>query len=177
MLKKKGKKLKKNSNNDPMLIKQIIIRKKAQKIENKSPHILLFHCSGMTSRQWRQLKNILCTFQGRTLFQPSCRGKLPYKKKQGGFIAQFAFSAGPTCILYLIRKTPNNTWSQLLPLAFYKQNLVLLYGQLQSTLVNHMDIKRAVDLETLSVFQQLFELIFYPYNSLCFCLNQPIQAQ
>jgi hypothetical protein len=70
-----------------MLIKQIIIWKKAQEIEKKSPYILLFHCSGLTSRQWRQLKNILCTFQGRTLFQLSCRGKLPYKKKQGGFIA------------------------------------------------------------------------------------------
>jgi hypothetical protein len=79
--------------------------------------------------------------------------------------------------LYLIRKTPDNTWSQLLPSAFYKQNLVLLYGQLQSTLVNHMDMKRAIDLETISVFQQLFELIFDPYNSLCFCLNQPIQAE
>jgi hypothetical protein len=40
-----------------------------------------------------------------------------------------------------------------------------------------MDIKRAIDLETLLVFQQLFELIFYMYNSLCFCLNQPIQAE
>jgi hypothetical protein len=60
MLKKRGKKLKKNSNNDPMLIKQIIIQKKAQEIEKKSPYILnLFHCSGLTSRQWRQLKNIL----------------------------------------------------------------------------------------------------------------------
>ncbi len=117
----------KNSNDDPMLIKQIIIRKKVEEID---PYIILFHCSGLTSRQWRQLKNILCTFQGRILFQSSCRGKLPYKKKQGGFIAQFAFSASPTCILYLIRKTPDNTWSQLLPSAFYKQNLVLLYGQL-----------------------------------------------
>jgi len=66
---------------------------------------------------------------------------------------------------------------QLLPSAFYKQNLVLLYGQLQSTLVNHMDIKRAIDLETVSVFQQLFELIFYPYNFNFFCLNQPIQVE
>jgi hypothetical protein len=40
-----------------------------------------------------------------------------------------------------------------------------------------MDIKRAIDLETLLIFQQLFELIFYMYNSLCFCLNQPIQAK
>jgi ribosomal protein L10 len=52
MLKKRGKRLKKNSNNDPMLIKQIIIRKKAQEIEKKSPYILLFHYSGLTSRQW-----------------------------------------------------------------------------------------------------------------------------
>jgi hypothetical protein len=35
MLKKKGKRLKKNSNNDPMLIKQIIIRKKAQEIDTQ----------------------------------------------------------------------------------------------------------------------------------------------
>jgi hypothetical protein len=64
------------------------------------------------------------------------------------FIAQFAFSSGPTCILYLIKKTPDNTWSQLLPSAFFKQNLVLLYRQFQSSVVNHMNIKRAVDLET-----------------------------
>jgi hypothetical protein len=37
--------------------------------------------------------------------------------------------------------------------------------------------KKSFDLKTLSVFQQLFELIFYPYNSLCFCLNQPRQAK
>jgi hypothetical protein len=37
---------------------------------------------------------------------------------------------GPTCILYLIKKTLDNTWSQLLLSAFYKQNLVLLYKQL-----------------------------------------------
>ncbi len=65
----------------------------------------------------------------------------------------FPFSKGPICILYLIRKTPDNTWSQLLPLTFYKQNLILVYGQLQSTLVNHMDIKRIVDLKRVLVFQ------------------------
>jgi hypothetical protein len=41
MLKKRGKRLKKNSNNDPMLIKQIIIRKKAQEIE-KNLHIFFY---------------------------------------------------------------------------------------------------------------------------------------
>jgi hypothetical protein len=79
--------------------------------------------------------------------------------------------------LYLIEEAPNNTWSQLLPSAFYNQNLVLLYGQLQSTSVNHMDIKKAANLETTSVFQQLFELIFYPYTSLCSCLDQLIRAE
>jgi hypothetical protein len=65
----------------------------------------------------------------------------------------------------------------VVPLTFYNQNLVLLYKQFQSTLINHMDIKKVVDLKTISVFQQLFELIFYMYNYLCFCLNQPIQAK
>ncbi len=59
MLKKRRKRLKKTSNNDRMLMKQIIIRKKAQEIEKKSPYILLFHCSGLTSQQWRQLKDIV----------------------------------------------------------------------------------------------------------------------
>lgn len=159
-----------------MLIKQIVIRKKAQEIEKKSPYILLFHCSGLTSRQWRQLKNLLCAFRGRTLFQPNYKAKLPDKNKQGGFIEQLAYSAGPTCILYLTKEAPDNTWSQLLPSASYNQNLVLLYAQLQSTLVNHMDIKKAANLEITAVFQQLFELIFYPYNSLSSCLNKPIYA-
>jgi hypothetical protein len=39
-----------------------------------------------------------------------------------------------------------------------------------------MDIKKATNLEITSVFQQLLELIFYPYNSLCSCLNKPIYA-
>ncbi len=78
-----------------MLIKQIIIRKRAQEIEKKSPYIFLFHCNGLTSLQWRQLKNILCTFQGRTLFQPSCRGKLPYKKKQGGLLHSLLLAQAP----------------------------------------------------------------------------------
>jgi len=64
-----------------------------------------------------------------------------------------------------------------LPLTFYNQNLVLLYKQFQSTLINHMDIKKVVDLKTILIFQQLFELIFHMYNYLCFCLNQPIQAK
>lgn len=147
-----------------MLIKQIVIRKKAQEIEKKSPYILLFHCSGLTSRQWRQLKNILCAFRGRTLFQPNYKGKLPHKNKQGGFIEQLASSAGPTCILYLIEEAPNNTWSQLLPSAFYNQNLVLLYGQLQSTSVNHMDIEKKVVNLDITLFRLI--VMFYGTESI-----------
>jgi hypothetical protein len=36
------------------------------------------------------------------------------KNKQGGFITQFSFSIGPTYILYLIKKTSDNTWSPIL---------------------------------------------------------------
>ena len=82
----------------------------------------------------------MCAFWGRTLFQPNHKGKLPHKNKQGGLIEKLAYSAGPTCILYLTKEALDNTWSQSLPLALYNQNLDLLYGQVQSTLVNHMDI-------------------------------------
>jgi hypothetical protein len=78
--------------------------------------------------------------------------------------------------LYLTKEALDNTWSQLLPSASYNQNLILLYGQLQFTLANHMDIKKAANLEITSVFQQLFELFFYLYNSFCSCLNKPIYA-
>jgi hypothetical protein len=65
----------------------------------------------------------------------------------------------------------------VVPSTFYNQNLVLLYKQFQSTIINHMDIKKVVDLKTRLIFQQLFELVFYMYNYLCFCLNQLIQAK
>uniref|UniRef100_A0A6N2L284 Ribosomal protein L10 n=1 Tax=Salix viminalis TaxID=40686 RepID=A0A6N2L284_SALVM len=51
--------------------------------EERSPEILiLFHSSGLTSNQWRKLKNLW--FPGRTLFRPSCFGT--GKKKR--FFAQ-----------------------------------------------------------------------------------------
>nr|YP_010881151.1 ribosomal protein L10 [Pallavicinia lyellii]WIA66653.1 ribosomal protein L10 [Pallavicinia lyellii] len=138
---------------------------RAQEIEKQYPYILLFHCSGLTSRQWQQIKNILCTIKGRTLFKPKDKKKrkniLP-NDRGGHWIAQLASSAGPTCILYLTKKAPNDTWSQLLPPASYSQNLVLLYGQDGSTVFNHMDMKKATTLETTSVFQQLLGFMFLP---------------
>ena len=84
-----------------LLIKQIVIRKKAQEIEKKSPYILLFHCSGLTSRQWRQLKNILCAFRGRTLFQPNYKGKLPHKNTKATHLS-------PNFFKYLINNYQND---------------------------------------------------------------------
>nr|YP_009674853.1 ribosomal protein L10 [Fossombronia foveolata]QDE12819.1 ribosomal protein L10 [Fossombronia foveolata]QIA59952.1 ribosomal protein S10 [Fossombronia cristula] len=143
---------------------------RAQEIEKQYPYILSFHCSGLTSRQWQQIKNILCTIKGKTLFKPKekKRKKSILPNNRGHWIAQLASSAGPTCILYLTKKAPNNTWSQLLPPASYSQNLVSLYGQDRSTVFNHMDMEKATTLETTLVFQQLLGFMFLP--GACFLL-------
>nr|WIA66817.1 ribosomal protein L10 [Pellia epiphylla] len=136
------------------------------KIEKQYPYILLFHRSGLTSRQWRQIKNILCTIKGKTLFK---RRKNPNQNR-----AQLASGrAGPTCILYF---TKANTWSQLLPPAsFHSQNyLVLLYGQNNGSstvyVFNHMDMEKATTSET-SVFQQLLGFMFLPGACLLFLVE------
>nr|QIA60867.1 ribosomal protein S10 [Makinoa crispata] len=145
---------------------------RAQEIEKQYPYILSFHCSGLTSRQWRQIKNILCTIKGKTLFKPKERKRKKNPNNRGHWIAQLAPSAGPTCILYLAKKAPNNTWSQLLPPASYSQNLVLLYGQDGSTVFNHMDMEKATTLETTLVFQQLLGLMCLPGACFLFLVEQ-----
>nr|QIA60825.1 ribosomal protein S10 [Metzgeria leptoneura] len=147
---------------------------RAREIEKQYPYILLFHCSGLTSRQWRRIKNILCTIKGKTLFKPKEKKKNIMPNNRGHWIAQLALSAGPTCILYLTEKAPNNTWSQLpLPPASYSQNLVLLYGQDGgATVFNHMDMEEATTLETTSVFQQLLGLMFLPSACFLFLVEQ-----
>nr|YP_009863199.1 ribosomal protein L10 [Anthoceros agrestis]QHD46964.1 ribosomal protein L10 [Anthoceros agrestis]QKD76655.1 ribosomal protein L10 [Anthoceros agrestis] len=156
-----------------MQVRKIFLKKKAQEIDKQSPYILLFHCSGLISEQWRQFKNLLCAIHGKTLFQPSRNRELPHENKQNGFLAEHASKAGPTCFLYLTRKTPDDTWSQWPPAASYNQNLVLLYGKFGSTLLNHMDIDEAADLEITSVFQEFFWILFYSSYELCLCFNQP----
>nr|YP_009545087.1 ribosomal protein L10 [Gymnomitrion concinnatum]AZB86830.1 ribosomal protein L10 [Gymnomitrion concinnatum] len=153
--------------------------RRAEDIEKQYPYILLFHRSGLTSRQWRQIKNILCTIKGKTLFKPKeieeNKNSLPNNRGGGHWIAQLASSAGPTCILYLTKKAPNNTWSQLLlpTAASYSQNLVLLYGQdVGATVLNHMDMEKATTLETTSVFQQLLGLMFLPGACFLFLVEQ-----
>ncbi|EPS74657.1 hypothetical protein M569_00093 [Genlisea aurea] len=106
--------------------------------EERSTEILIsFHSSGSTSNQWRKLKNPW--FPGRTLFRPSSFSA--GKKKR--FFAQLAHSAGPTCILYLAEEASDRSmfikpsWDSM------DQDLILLYGQYRSTLVDHMNVEKA----------------------------------
>ena len=112
------------------------------KQDSKETHVL-FHASGLTSNQWRKLKNLW--FPGRTVFHPSCRKTA--KKK--GFSAQLPHSAGPTCVLYLPEEASDKL--ELLPSRDSKdqQDLLLLYGQYQATLVDHVDIEKASDFDEL----------------------------
>nr|YP_010736420.1 ribosomal protein L10 [Plantago ovata]WEL36403.1 ribosomal protein L10 [Plantago ovata] len=111
--------------------------------EERSTEILIsFHSSGLTSKQWRKLKNLW--FPGRTLFRPSGFGTV---KKQR-FFPQLAHSAGPTCILYLAEGASKRleflpSWDSM------DQDLLLLVGQYQSTLVDHMDLEKASHLDEL----------------------------
>lgn len=111
--------------------------------EERSPEILIsFHSSGSTSNQWRKLKNPW--FPGRTPFGPSCCE--PGKNQR--FFAQLAHSAGPTCILYLAEEASDRL--ELLPSwDSIDQDLLSLYGQYRSTLVDHMDVEKASDLNEL----------------------------
>uniref|UniRef100_UPI002A82F4D8 ribosomal protein L10 n=1 Tax=Lagenaria siceraria TaxID=3668 RepID=UPI002A82F4D8 len=112
-------------------------------IESRPPEILIsFHSSGSTSHQWRKLQNPW--FPGRTPFRPSCceTGKNPR------FFAQLAHSTGPTCILYLAEEASDRleflpSWDSM------DQDLLSLYGQYRSTLVDHMDVEKASDLNEL----------------------------
>ena len=106
----------------------------------KEIHVL-FHSNGLTSNQWRKLKNLW--FLGRTIFHPSCRKT----EKKKGFSAQLPHSAGPTWVLYFPEEASNKL--DLLPSQDSKdqQDLLLLYGQYVSTLVDHVDIEKASDFD------------------------------
>ncbi|XP_015074953.1 uncharacterized protein LOC107018881 [Solanum pennellii] len=127
--------------------------------EERCPEILIsFHSSGSTNNQWRKLKNPW--FPGRTLFRPSYFGT--GKKKR--FFAQLAHSAGPTCISYLAEEASDRleflpSWDSM------DQDLLLLYGQYRSTLVDHMDVEKATNLDEIET--SLFHF-YLPSSYLCF---------
>uniref|UniRef100_A0A2P2J6Y3 Ribosomal protein L10 n=1 Tax=Rhizophora mucronata TaxID=61149 RepID=A0A2P2J6Y3_RHIMU len=105
--------------------------------DNVSKNIVLFHTGGLTCNQWRKLKN-LCSPGGRILFRPNSYGN--GKKKR--FFALLNQSAGPTCILYLAEEA-SNKHEFLTSLQSVDQDLLLLYGQHQSTLLDHKSVEKA----------------------------------
>nr|QXE43997.1 ribosomal protein L10 [Gnetum montanum]BDC46342.1 ribosomal protein L10 [Gnetum hainanense] len=85
-------------------------------------------------------------------FRPSCFGT--GKKKR--FFAQLAHSAGPTCIFDLAEEASDRleflpSWDSM------DQDLLSLYGQYRSTLVDHMDVEKASD------FAELETSLFHFY--------------
>nr|QKI31995.1 ribosomal protein L10 [Ombrophytum subterraneum] len=114
--------------------------------EERSPEIIIsFHSSGSTSNPWRKLKKPW--FPGRTpFFCPSGSGK----KKKKRFFAQLAHRAGPACISYFTKEA-SDRFEFLPSWDFVDQDLISLYGQYQSTLVDHlvdhMDVEKASDLD------------------------------
>ncbi|KAA0059076.1 hypothetical protein IC582_030522 [Cucumis melo] len=131
--------------------------------EERSPEILIsFHSSGSTSKQWRKLKNPW--FPGRTPFRPSSCST----GKKKGFFAQLAHSAGPTLILYLSEEGSDRL--EFLPSSdSMDQDLLSLYGQYRSTLVDHMDVEKASDLNECS--RSLFHF-YLPSSYLSFVCSR-----
>ena len=84
------------------------------------------------------------------------------------FFAQLAHSAGPTCIAYLAEEASDRleflpSWDSM------DQDLLSLYGQYRSTLVDHMDVEKASDLDELET--SLFHF-YLPSSYLCFVCSQ-----
>nr|ARX11189.1 ribosomal protein L10 [Scheuchzeria palustris] len=140
--------------------------------EKRSPEIpVSFHSSGSTSNQWRKLKNPW--FPGRTPFRPSSGTG----KKKRWFFAQLDLGAGPTCISYLAEEASER--SEFLPSwDSMDQDLLSLYGQYKSTLVDHMDVEKASDFEELETSLFHFHL---PSSYLFFVCsrysNEPVDLQ
>jgi hypothetical protein len=202
-----------------MKIRKLILKAKLQQIEKQYQYVFIYHCSGLTNPQWRQLKDFLYKTNSKTFFQPKrrqkqldffergrvsehssnhrsaastwCEPTAYLFERQWSAVAQqpltrplnskLALLSGPFCIFYLRSQEIINThqsngyWSQVvkkIDSLEYKTNLVLLYAQIKSTLVNHIDIKQALNLETRSVYQHFLWSTQYPAQTLDFCLYQ-----
>nr|BDG69857.1 ribosomal protein L10 [Pseudotsuga sinensis var. wilsoniana] len=155
-----------------MLFGRNIIQRKTQDIGKIYLEIIIsFHSSGSTSNQWRKPKNPW--FPGRTPFRPSYRTDddklMDRKEKQSWFSTQFAHSAGPTCILYFTEKAPSNIWSEFIPYRdSMNRNIIPSYGQYQYTLVHHVDVEKAYDLENESELETSLFHFHLPSSYPCF---------
>lgn len=115
--------------------------------------VMLFHASGLTCKQWRKLKNLW--YPGGTVSSTSARG--------------------PTCVLYLGSGRGEGeaaAASEKLGLdsSVQAQDLLLLYGQHQSNLVDHKDVEKASHLDHLDT--SLFNFCL-PSSYLSFLCSRP----
>eukprot|EP00249_Psilotum_nudum_P036441 c7324_g1_i1 orf=74-643(+) len=133
--------------------KKLLQQKKTKLVESQSQAALLFHCSGVNMKQWRELKNSLVAIQGATLFQPNYKGVSALGiNRRDEFSAKVATCPGPTCMLYLKEGTGDGKWSKLLPPGSQTQNMILLYGKHRSDVLNHVDVKKAASLDLAVVY-------------------------
>ncbi|MCO5593805.1 hypothetical protein L7F22_047823 [Adiantum nelumboides] len=138
--------------------RKLLMQRKAEQVAAEASASLLFHCSGVNCKQWRELKNSLATIQGKSLFQPNL------KSSHGTFFAdKIASSPGPLCLLYLGEGASQDKLSKLLPPASMSDSMLLLFGQQQSSILNHVDVKKASSLDLVSVYRRsVFSTLFNP---------------
>ena len=181
-----------------MTIRKLIIKAKLRLIENQHQYLFVYHCSGLTTTQWQQLRNLLYLENNTTanfLPQSINQKKSTFGKNThplGVFKANKCdYLPGPICVFYFTKthhelsykyfmktdmeeedknmdvfKCVSELLSKISSLG-YNSNLVLLYAKTKSTLMNHIDIKEAMSLQTLSVYEQLLCTISTPMHSLC----------
>lgn len=141
--------------------RKLLMQRKAQQVETEASASLLFHCSGVNCKQWRELKNSLASIQGKALFQPNYKHTSDHEK--GQYASRIASSPGPLVMLYLGEGSSHNNLSKLLPPASLSDNMLLLYGQQRSNLLNHLDVKKAATLDQVGVYRRgFFSTLFNP---------------
>ena len=209
-----------------MTIHHLIQKAKSQLIQRHCDHLFVFHCSGLTNFQWRQLKHLLYLMQANTLFGTSHLTLSASRSHASESSALFASQElctsigearkGPICVLYVMqplnsskskkhcfspfsfpfRSVNSNEnkysllasssstqktvhWANLLSQIHASEtlsntSLLLLYGQIQLTIMNHVDIQHAAHLQSTPVLRSLVVSIENPILELCFYLNQSL---
>ena len=100
--------------------------------------------------------------------------------KDSQFHTKLTNIAGPFCIVYSSVKIQdaadlNNSWLKLFKKIGHceqNDNFILLYAQLKSTTVNHIDMKHAMNLERTSVLELFMRSMHSPGQYLDLCLNE-----
>ncbi|KAH7287774.1 hypothetical protein KP509_32G073800 [Ceratopteris richardii] len=138
--------------------RKLLMQRKSEQAAAEASTSLLFHCSGVNCRQWREIKNALAPIQGKVLFQPNFNGSI-----SGAFAEKVASSPGPLCMFYLGEGATQETISKLMPPASMSDSMLLLYGHQNSSILNHVDIKKASTLDLVSVYRRsVFSTLFNP---------------